>query len=86
MLPVLRSEVAYFQLTTLFAYILSNFLELISNGWSERLAISFTDVEVIRRDLLVVVYFAVNRKVHLPLLPHREHIKAGFYFTIFELP
>ena len=38
--------------------------------------------EVVRRDL--VVYFAVNRKVHLPLLSHREHIKAGLYCTIFE--
>ena len=42
-LSVLRCEVVYFQLTPLFTYILSNFLELISNGRSESLAIS--DVE-----------------------------------------
>ena len=44
-------------------------------------------LEVIRREL--VVYFAVDRKVHLPLLSHREQIKdikAGMYCTIFELP
>ena len=84
MLPVLRCEVAYFQLTPLFTYIYSNFLELISNGRSEHLAISFRDVGVIRLDL--VVYFAVNRKVHLPILSNRERIKAGMYCTIFELP
>ena len=77
---------AYFRLTPLFTYIYSNFLELISNGRSEHLAISFRDVGVIRLDL--VVYFAVNRKVHdhLPLSSHREHIKTGMYCTIFELP
>jgi len=45
-LPVLRCEVAYFQLTPLFTYVLSNFLELILNGRSKRLAISFTDVGI----------------------------------------
>ena len=42
-LPVLRCEVAHCQLTPLFTYILSNFLKLISNGRSERLAIFFMD-------------------------------------------
>ena len=42
-LPVLRCEVAHCQFSPLFTYILSNFLKLISNGRSERLAISFTD-------------------------------------------
>ena len=52
---------------------------------AESLAISFRMLEVIRLDL--VVHFAVNRiKVHLPLLSHREHIKADMYCTIFELP
>ena len=45
MLPVLRGEVAYFQLKPLFlTYFLQNFLELILNGRSERLVISFTSV------------------------------------------
>ena len=39
---------------------------------------------MIRLDL--VVYFSVNRKVHLPLLSHRERIKVlDVYCTIFEL-
>ena len=41
-------------------------------------------LRVIRRDL--VVYFDVHRKVHLPLLSHRERIKTGLYCAIFELP
>ena len=80
MLPVLRCEVIYFHLTPLFTYILSNFLELISNGRSERLAKLFSCSGCL------VVYFAVNRKIDLPLLSHREHRKAGVYCTIFELP
>ena len=44
MLPVLRCEVAYFQLTPLFTYIWSNFFQLILEGRSERLTISSTDV------------------------------------------
>ena len=65
-LPVLRCEVAYCQLTPLFPSISSNFLELILNGRSKRLAISFTDTGFDKIDL--VVYFAVNLfKVHLPL-------------------
>ena len=83
MLPVLRCEVVYFQLTPLFTYIISNFLELISNGRSERLAISFTDVGS-DKTCLLVVYFAVNRKVHPPLLSNREHIKEGMHCTIFD--
>ena len=52
--------------TNTFIYLcLDNFLELISNGRSKRLAISFTDVGIDKIDL--VVYFAVNLKVHLPL-------------------
>ena len=47
---------------------------------------------MIRRDL--VVYLAVNRKVHLPLLSHREHIKKqvctvqylSYPRVTFELP
>ena len=37
-------------------------------------------LEVIRLDL--AVYIAVNCKVHVSLLSHREHIKAGMYCTI----
>ena len=46
-------------------YILSDFLELILNGKSNRLAISFMDVGIEKIDL--VLCFAVNLKVHLPL-------------------
>ena len=46
MLFVLLGEVVYFQLTPLFTYILSNFLELTLNGRSKRLAMSFTDVGI----------------------------------------
>ena len=41
---VARCEVAYFQLTPLFTYVLSNFMELILHGRSDRLAIPLTDV------------------------------------------
>ena len=51
--------------TFIFTYILSNFPELFLNGRSKGLAISFTDVGIDKIDL--VVYFAVNLKVHLPL-------------------
>ena len=90
------SSNTFIHLTPLFTYTLSNFLELISNGRSERLAISFFSactrrikvlllLQVLLLLLLEVIvvqllssfnYFAVNRKVHLPLLSHREHIKA----------
>ena len=39
---------------------------------------------MVRRDS--VVYFAVNRKVHLLLLSHLAHINAGMYCTMFVLP
>ena len=56
---------SFCQLTPLFTYVLSNFLELTLNGRSKRLAISFTDVGIDKIDL--VVYFAVNLKVHVPI-------------------
>ena len=44
---------------------MENLLELILNGKSKRLAIFFTDIGIDKIDL--VVYFAVNLNVHLPL-------------------
>ena len=46
-----------------FTYISSNFLELILNGRSKRLAISFMGVDNDKIDF--VIYFAVSLKVHL---------------------